>query len=62
MNKEIIEKLKKLAAQETIEERNPKWLACDSGNYDDTFNRGIDDGRIWLAREIIAELKLDQTK
>lgn len=61
MNKELIEKLKKLARKETCTDN---WNEVDfppyhCGNSDDTYNMGVEDGQIELARDILNEFKID---
>ena len=54
---QIINRLKHLAKQDTLFDRddfNP-GDAC-GGNFDDCYNRGLDDGEIGLAREILSKL------
>lgn len=53
-----VEKLKQrleaLAKLKAVSERED-WQADDSGNFDDTFSDGIQDGEIFLARQLLNE-------
>ena len=58
MNKELIEKLKKLAQKKVLGEGEEDFNPMDAsgGNFDDAYDMGIDDGEIWLAREILNKM------
>lgn len=53
----LIEKLKKLAAEECWSD-NPDFVAEDyaGGNFDDAYTGGEHSGRVELAREILREI------
>lgn len=56
---ETLEKLKKLAKKESVYDdlaEDDFYDASGTGNYDDCFNYGIEEGEIQLAREIIKSL------
>lgn len=60
ISEETIEKLKKLAAKETITDRDDLYVADVCGdNFDDCYSRGCDDGETLLAREILTSLSPD---
>lgn len=41
------------ASQESVTDDGDDFDASDGGNFDDTFARGISEGRIELARELL---------
>lgn len=51
---ELIEKIRKVAAKETVFERGLDISDIHGGNYDDAFYAGCDDGEISFARELLA--------
>lgn len=56
---DLIEELKRYADEQTFTEANDEFIPCDAfgGNYDDAYDGGIGDGKILLARRILAALK-----
>ena len=60
MTESFIEKLKILANSQTCFEFDPDYEHWQSGNYDDVYSEGVDDGQVQLAREILQEMGIDQ--
>jgi len=57
---EVIEKLKRLAAEEArFDNEDFNAYDCSGGNFDDAYDAGCGDGQIELAREILDELKIE---
>lgn len=56
---ELVDKLTRLAKQQTRPERNPDSCAFDwgGGNFDNTYQCGLDDGAIILAQDIMDTLE-----
>lgn len=60
MNKELLEKLQKLATQKSWEDQFDDDSIIDDfagGNIDDAYYGGYRDGEISLAREVLAYLE-----
>ena len=48
--------VEKIAANQTSYERDEEYYPGQSGNYDDAYSEGQNDGAIYTAREIMATL------
>ena len=62
MDDKFIAKLKYIAEEETISDRDD-FVADDyaGGNIDDAFQSGCREGEIFLAREVLTHLKIEYT-
>ena len=49
---EVIQKLEQIADDRIISEE-PDFCPADTGNFDDTFEMGVGDGQVILARELL---------
>ena len=55
---EVIKRIEKLATEKAFSD-NDHFCPVDCGNYDDTFSQGKEDGKIFLARDLLAILTKD---
>ncbi len=60
MPEELIQKLKKIASRKCWSD-DEEFIPDDyaGGNIDDAYSGGVDDGRVDMAREILAELGVE---